>query len=254
MENIYCDLENEDLKDFRDTEATDELDKKYQKIVEKIQEKTPGETYSIIGAGVLFGGIIALYYGTRNENSDVLLCVLGGIICAIGVLIMIGGYIWQNKKKKDPELLKLHEELEKYDEEYEKLFNVPKDSKEVNIIPFDLDELLANNSKSQKFGLYSLKIYKQDNNFCLYDGDCVLRIPFKNIKETKEIKKSFKFSYWMKDEPRNSSRYERFIEKYDKRTTTLKSFYQITIEDNKMKEWCILVPNYDMQVFNEILN
>ena len=256
MKNLFGDYDN--FNNFT-VINTDELDKKYRDIAEEIKNKQPKETYSFISGIILFIGFLFIILATKDkfEEYKSLFFIIGGIITGIGFIYSIFSYFKENKKKKDPELLKLKEKFDKCDDEIKEFLAIPEDSTEVDVITNEFDYYnlsLPEDGIPINVRINIIEIYKEDNNLCIFNGDIVIKIPLNKIKEVKEIKKRVKYSYWWKDESRDSAKYDKYIDSFNKRFTTLKSFYQITVEDNNMNEYCIFVPNYDMKYFDEIIN
>ena len=58
----------------------------------------------------------------------------------------------------------------------------------------------------------------------------------------------------MQEEKRDSEKYQKYILKFDRHYTTLKSYCVVIVEDENMKEYQLILPNYEMQKINDIIN
>ena len=134
------------------------------------------------------------------------------------------------------------------------------DSKQVDVLLYAYSLNKNNKEKNMtalqmsKYINMELYLFKENDSLCLANLDEVVSIPLRDIKEIVKVNKKIDMMQWNKDEAYNKGRYKEYkITMNQYNIYFFKPYYSIRINDGT-EEFEIIVPPYDIEFFNDILN
>ncbi len=216
---------------------------------------------SMIGAAIIGVSIItALGDQTFDEvyqNAPYLFYILG-----VFVVIYLGLLFYKNSLAKKVEDTVDIDALQKkvFDtfNENAKALNVSENHKIIDVIGFVYkmknDEMKIVSSGTYKYHNNAVRIFMENDDFCITDLYQVWSIPKSSIKGIEKIEKRMMLDSWNKDEKINSPKYKPYkiaMNQYGQ--PIIKSYYKISINDVH-GEFELLIPCYEIDSLKEIID
>ena len=251
MKNLFSSLDN--YNKFIDNEVIKD-DDRYDEISKAIASKAPKEYISFIGGVVFCLGLGLIIFGPDKVSGDtaLLFYILGGILILIGAFLCIYYYVKEYQFRHSKEVKSLRDEIDEICDNNLKNMDLEAETTGIDIITTDIDNVMMKN-KPIDVSLQKMETYNDHENLCIYYGLYLVKIPLRNLNVIEEVKTEIRFKYWMQEEKRDSDKYAKYIEKYNKHYTVLKSYCKIVIDDDANR-YQIILPNYEMQKINRIIS
>lgn len=243
-----------------------ELDKAVGEVME-MEEKTglPGWArllssicilgFVIVGAGVV-RNIGELSFAQMFRNAPALF-IVGGVCVVVWLVLKIIESVKFNKAAVSGVIDRMVDSTERLDKLSEELLGVPNDYKNVDVLSFVYTE--KNGKVKIKEDLFykhsnnEMKLFRNNDDLCLADIECVYSIPIADIKRYVLKKKKAEMDEWNKDTPFNKGEYKQYkIASNDYGTIACK-YYALQFAD-VFGEYEIFFPEYELEAFKAIVD
>ena len=262
-EELHCDGERF-ITARVDAGFKQELDKAAGEVLET-EEKAGLPGWAKLLSGICLLGFMIVAVGIIRNIGEVsfsqmfqnapALFIVGGV-CAVGwVVLKIVESVKFKKASASGVIDRVADSMEQLDKRSEELLGVPENHGKVDVLSFRYTE---KNGKVKikedifyKFSNDEMKLYRDKDNLCLADIECVYSIPIADIKGYVLKKKKAEMDEWNKDVPFNKGRYKQYKIATNDYGTIFCKYYALQFAD-VFGEYELFFPVYELEAFKAI--
>lgn len=209
--------------------------------------------FMIVAVGII-RNIGEVSFSQMFQNAPALF-IVGGV-CAVGwVVLKIVESVKFKKVSASGVIDRVADSMEQLDKRSEELLGVPENHGKVDVLSFRYTE---KNGKVKikedifyKFSNDEMKLYRDKDNLCLADIECVYSIPIADIKGYVLKKKKAEMDEWNKDVPFNKGRYKQYKIATNDYGTIFCKYYALQFAD-VFGEYELFFPVYELEAFKSI--
>lgn len=181
----------------------------------------------------------------------------GGICLALWAVLFLIEKIKYKKTEDSGEIDKAVESLERLQKRSEMLLGVPQEHKKVDVLSFVYTEKNGKvKIKEKLFYKHSnneMKLFRNNDDLCLADIECVYSIPIADIKRYVLKKKKAEMDEWNKDVPFNKGEFKQYKIASNDYGTIFCKYYALQFAD-VFGEYEIFFPEYELAEFKAIVD
>ena len=242
------------------TELT-ELEQKINSYAPKPDRSKPfGKIAGLWAVVVAVLTVVGLTKGNAGIGDPT---VIFGIILSVGLGLV---FVYNVLIKKPAEPPKVPEEdttrykkmTEEAEENSKKLFSVPDDAADMDVLSFMYTEKDGKFKVFSRFGISIYinnpkKVFVRDGKLYLADLTTLFALPLDTLGEPKLIDKSINLPWWNKPNPYNSVKYASYkIRPNNIGTLSVKTYYEFPLSSDGV-DYTLCIPPYELDTFNGII-
>ena len=192
----------------------------------------------------MYGNAPAIFYG-------------GGVCIVLWAALHIAEKARYKKVESTGEIDRTTEKMEQLDRRSEELLGIPHDRKAVDVLSFRYIEKNGKiKIKEELFSKYSnneMKLFRDNDDLCLADLECVYSFPISGFKKYVLKKKKADMDEWNKDVPFNKGQYKQYKITANDYDTIFCKYYALQFAD-VFGEYEIFFPEYELEAFKSIVD
>ena len=249
-----------------DLEFKREMDSTFDAALETAAKASLPAWLTLLKAICYLGFFIVIAAVVRNidelsltdmlKNSPVIF-----IICGVCIVLWAALHIAEKARYKKVEstgeIDKTTEKMEQLDRRSEELLGIPHDRKAVDVLSFRYIEKNGKiKIKEELFSKYSnneMKLFRDNDDLCLADLECVYSFPISGFKKYVLKKKKADMDEWNKDVPFNKGQYKQYKMTANDYDTIFCKYYALQFAD-VFGEYEIFFPEYELEAFKSIVD
>lgn len=194
---------------------------------------------------------------TDMLNNSPVIFIIGGVCIVLWAALHIAEKARYKRVESTGEIDKTIELFEQLDRRSEQLLGIPHDRKAVDVLSFKYTEKNGKvKIKEEMFSKYSnneMKLFRNNDDLCLADLECVYSFPISGFKKYVLKKKKADMDEWNKDVPFNKGQYKQYKISSNDYDTIFCKYYALQFADI-FGEYEIFFPEYELEHFQSIVD
>ena len=241
-----------------------ELDKAVGEVVESENKSSlpkPLKVLRTVCVLIVAMIVLALIKSLRKNSIEAMfgnspmIFYVGGACLVVWLVLTVLEKSYYKKVEASGEFNRIAGKIENLKKQSEEMLGVPPESKAVDVLSFRYTE--KNGKVKIKEDLFykhsnnEMKLYRDKDNLCLADIECVYSFPIADIKRYVLKKKKAEMDEWNKDTPFDKDEYKQYKIAANDYGTIFCKYYALQFSD-VFGEYEIFFPVYELEAFKAI--
>lgn len=241
-----------------------ELDKAVGEVVESENKSSlpkPLKVLRTVCVLIVAMIVLALIKSLRKNSIEAMfgnspmIFYVGGACLVVWLVLTVLEKSYYKKVEASGEFNRIAGKIENLKKQSEEMLGVPPESKAVDVLSFRYTE--KNGKVKIKEDLFykhsnnEMRLYRNNDDLCLADIECVYSIPMADIKRYVLKKKKAEMDEWNKDTPFDKGEYKQYKIAANDYGTIFCKYYALQFAD-AFGEYEIFFPVYELEAFKAI--
>lgn len=241
-----------------------ELDKAVGEVMDSEKKSSlpkPLKALKVVCSLIVAIIVLALIKSLRKNSIEAMfgnapiIFYVGGACLVVWVVLAVLEKSYYKKVESSGEFNRIAGTIEQLQKQSEEMLGVSPESKAVDVLSFRYTE--KNGKVKIKEDLFykhsnnEMKLYRNNDNLCLADIECVYSIPIADIKRYVLKKKKAEMDEWNKDTPFDKGEYKQYKIAANDYGTIFCKYYALQFAD-AFGEYELFFPEYELEAFKEI--